>query len=181
MRRLLGLVLIGAATAGCLTLMPVSSHVQRGVDFTRFRTYDWGPADARPASDARLVNNPYFVDDLHGSIDTELLARGLVRATNERADLLVHYHASVVGRVEGPIRPERLPECADGNCPPVLSEYEAGTLVIDVMDARTHRVVWRGWIEHRLEDMLDEPARVRIRIREAVHRVMDRFPLEVIE
>ena len=61
MRRLPTVLLIvglTAVTAGCLTLMPVGSHFQRGTDFTRYQTYAWGPADALPISDQRLRENP---------------------------------------------------------------------------------------------------------------------------
>ena len=103
MRRFSTVLLIGglaAITAGCLTLMPVGSHFQRGTDFTRYQTYAWGPADALPISDQRLRENPYFVDDVHGAIDREFQDRGLWHATTERADLLVHYHAAVTSRLE---------------------------------------------------------------------------------
>ena len=168
-----------AATAGCLALMPVSTHFDRGADFTRYRTYAWGPADALPVTDPRLRDNPFFVDDLHGAIDTELQSRGLERATSERADLLIHFHAAVHERIEIPTRVERFRECVGNDCPPLVTEYEAGTLVIDLVDTRSKRVIWRGWAEHRLEDMLDDPQPVRRRIQDAVRRIMERLPLTV--
>lgn len=168
-----------AVTAGCLPLMPVSTHLDRGADFTRYRTYAWGPADALPVTDPRLRDNPFFIDDLHGAIDTELQARGLERATSERADLQIHFHAAVNERIEIPARVERFRECIGTDCPPLVTEYEAGTLVIDLVDARSKRVIWRGWAEHRLEDMLDDPRPVRRRIQDAVRRIMERLPLTV--
>ena len=45
----------------CAT-MNISSHVQRGLDITQCRTYDWGPADALPTGDPRLDQDPYFPD-----------------------------------------------------------------------------------------------------------------------
>jgi hypothetical protein len=182
MRRLLiPALLLAASTAGCLTLMPVSSHVERGVDFGRFRTYVWGPADALPISDERLRENPFFVDDVHGAIDTELQTRGLVRATSERAELLVHYHAAVTGRLEVESRPGRSRDCVGADCRPTVNEYDAGTLVIDILDASTQQLVWRGWAEHRLEDMLDDPEMVKRRVRTAVRRIFETFPLTIGE
>jgi hypothetical protein len=183
MRRLLGLVLVGgvaAAAAGCLTLMPVGSHAERGTDFMRYRTYDWGPADALPVSDERLRENPFFVDDVHGAIDTELRNRGLVRVISEPADLLVHYHAAVNGRFESASRPEPIQRCVGADCRPRVIEFEAGTLIVDILDASTHRVIWRGWAEHRLEDMLDDPALVHRRVVNAVHGIMETLPLAVM-
>jgi uncharacterized protein DUF4136 len=191
MRRLLMLISlagIAATTAGCLTLMPVSSQVDRSADFTRYHTYDWGPADALPATDVRLGENPFFVDDVHGAIDTELTRRGLVRASAERADLLVHYHAAVTGRVEveprqstrGPVQGQLQRDCVGDDCVPRVTGYEAGTLVIDIVDTASGRLVWRGWAEHRLEDMLDDPTLVHRRVHDAVRRVFERLPLAAI-
>jgi hypothetical protein len=182
MRRALGLVFIGVlaiTVAGCLTLMPVGSHFLRGTDFTRYQTYAWGPADALPISDPRLRDNPYFVDDVHGAIDRELESRGLRRATSERADLLVHYHAAVTGRVEVQSRAGQFGDCVGTECRGTVSDYDAGTLVIDVLDARVQQLVWRGWAEHRLEDMLDDPQVVHRRVQDAVHRIMKTLPLTV--
>ena len=56
MRRM-GAPIILATTAlvltGCAT-MNVSSHVLRGADFTQYRIFEWGPADALPTGDPRL-------------------------------------------------------------------------------------------------------------------------------
>ncbi len=46
------LILSALALAGCAT-MNVSSHVERGVNFAQYRTFDWGPADALPTGDPR--------------------------------------------------------------------------------------------------------------------------------
>jgi hypothetical protein len=182
MRRLLiaySLIGLAATAAGCLALMPVSSHVERGLDFARYRTYDWAPADELPRTVERLRENPFFVDDVHGAIDTELNRRGLVRATAERADILVHYHAAVDERLEVTTRPGRFRDCFGDDCRSEVTTYEAGTLVVDVVDASTHRLVWRGWAEHRLEDMLDDPVEVKRRVQSGVRRIFTSFPLAV--
>src|SRR5688572_32379614 len=43
--------------------MPVSSHAERGLDFGRYRTYDWAPADALPRTDERLRNFFFQAED----------------------------------------------------------------------------------------------------------------------
>jgi hypothetical protein len=170
-------LVIGAS--GCATtLMPVSSHVQRGLDFARYRTYDWGPADAIPTGDRRLEQNAFFVDHVHGAIDRGLQARGLTRAVDVPADLLVHYHASVTERMEVVRIDQESRACVGADCRSVVEVYDAGFLIIDIVDARDKRVVWRGWAEHRLEDMLDRPDRVARRIDDAVARVLATLPME---
>ena len=114
---------------------------------------------------------------MHGAIDTELQDRDLRAVTSEPADLLVHYHAAVIDRVEVPSPVGQLRDCVGERCRSEVTGYEAGTLVIDVVEASTQRVIWRGWAEHRLEDMLDDPPLVRRRVRDAVHRIVERLPL----
>ena len=182
MRRALELMFIsavGLTVAGCMTLMPVGSHFQRGTDFTPYQTYAWGPPDALPVSDERLRAHPHFVDDVHGAISRALEIRGLRRVESEPADLVVHVHAAITERVEVVSRPGRYRDCVARDCQPAVNEYNAGTLVIDIIDMSTAQLVWRGWAEHRLEDMLDEPTQVKRRVDDAVRRIFETFPLTV--
>ena len=55
-----------------------------------------------------------------------------------------------------------------------------GFYVDHILDTFSNSVVWRGWAEHRIEDMLDDPQLVRRRVRDAVHRMMERLPLAVM-
>jgi TolB-like protein len=55
-------------------------------------------------------------------------------------------------------------------------EYESGTLVIDVVDAHTDRVVWRGWAEHSVDDILASRDRMAATIDRAVEQMLARFP-----
>jgi hypothetical protein len=48
--------------------------------------------------------------------------------------------------------------------------------VLDVVDARSNRLVWRGWAQNSVEAMLDDPDRMDATIDEAVTRMLLRFP-----
>jgi len=79
MKRLLRAAVMVAAflAASCATTMTVSSHVERGLDFAKYRTYEWGPADALPTGDPRLDGNPFFKDHVQGAVEKQLAGRGL--------------------------------------------------------------------------------------------------------
>ena len=55
-------------------------------------------------------------------------------------------------------------------------QYEAGTLVLDIVDARTSRLMWRGWAQGSVKEMLDHQDVMARRIDEAVTRMFKRFP-----
>lgn len=175
--RQFALVALSALTlSGCATLN-VSSHVQRGLDFTQYRTFDWGPADALPAGDPRLDKNPGFLDHLEGAVEKELAVKGFERSgTQESADLLIHYHANISRRIDVNQLDRDYGYCYDETCGALVFEYEAGTLVLDIVDAKTNRLIWRGWAQHGVRDVVDNERRMADTINKAVKRMLARFP-----
>lgn len=171
--RFAALALLALGLTGCAT-MNVASHVERGADFSQFRTWDWGKPDALPTGDARLDNNTFFIDHLQGAVEKAMAGHQLARVPEGgKADLLVHYHANINQRfqVNEP----------DGNCMPPdcrasVIEYEQGTLVIDVLDARTERLLWRGWAQDSVQGILNNQDRMEREINEAVTKMFARFP-----
>lgn len=182
MRRLLEIsvaVAALAASAGCAASISVSSHVQRDLDFTQYQSYDWGPSDALPTGDARLDTNPLFDDYVHGAIERELASRGLELASSGKPDLLIHFHATVAERLDVNQVDRTYGYCQGADCPPETYAYEAGTLVVDFMDARTNRLVWRGWAQSRLEAFLEDPDRMQETVRESIAQMMRQLPSDL--
>ena len=169
------LAVFALALTACATTMSVSSHVERGLDFTRYRTWDWGPADTLPTGDPRLDAGPFFKDHVQGAVEKGLAARVLVSPPSGAPDLLIHYHASINQRINVSGTDTSHGYCYE-DCNQGLVEYEAGTLVIDIVDAKTNRVIWRGWAQDSVEDMLDNQDRMAEKIDEAVTRMLAGLP-----
>ena len=162
--------------ASCAARMTVSSHVQPGLDFGQYRVYDWGPADALPTGDARLDRDPFFQDHVQGEIEKQLAGKGFERASAAgSADLLIHYHASITRRIDVNRTDSEYGYCADENCAAKVNEFEAGTLILDILDARTNRLIWRGWAQRALGDELENRDHLARQIDEAVTRMLARF------
>jgi hypothetical protein len=171
------IVLMAAlAAASCATTMTVGSHVERGLDFSTYRTFEWAPADGLPIGDPRLERDPFFNDHVQGAIESQLAARGLALSTSGTPDLLIHYHASIRERIDVNRLDRRYGYCALNDCPVDTVTYEAGTLVVDVIETRSNRLVWRGWAQNAVGDMLDDPKTMRRIILQAVTRMLERFP-----
>jgi hypothetical protein len=163
--------LAAAALAGCAT-MQVRSYVQRGTDFNRYTTYAWGPVDALTTGDPRLDNNPFFRERLQAAADAQLAGRGFEQTDADTADLLLHYHVSVTQRIDVNLIDQKYGYCED--CRPLV--YDAGTLTLDLVDARTGRLVWRGWAERSIEGILDKQEWMERQVDEAVLRILERLP-----
>ena len=169
MRRVYGILLAMAALAGCATLT-VSSHIEQ------FVTYDWGPPDNLPVGDPRLDNNQFFRDYLEGTIEKQLAAKGFERAANAEPDLLIHYHASVSQKVDVYEDDRPYGYCYGDNCNARVVDFEQGTLVIDVVDRKTNKVVWRGWAQDTMTGVIDNQDRLEKQVDEGVMKMMLLLP-----
>ncbi len=175
MKRFSGLAavtLLALATASCVT-MSVASHLDRGADFTQYRTWDWGAPDNLPTGDPRLDHNPFFVDHLTGAIEKTLARRGFTRTDESvKPDLLFHYHANISQRFEV----NEAVDCVPGDCTAQTRDYEQGTLVVDAIDARTSRLVWRAWAQDSVQGVIDNQDRLERQVDEAVGKMFAQFP-----
>ena len=169
-----------AFTVSACATMNVSSHVVTGLDFTQFHSWRWAPADALPASDVRL-DSPFFQDHFQGAVEREMAKRGLVltRTDAEAPDLLVHYHANVAPRMAVNTGDPTVGACYDEDCSVRVFENEVGTMMIDVIDAHTNHLIWRGWAQTSIEGVLDHPKRLEDRIQQAVKGMFTRFPRSI--
>lgn len=172
MRGITAALMLSASFAGCAT-MTVSSHIERGVDFTEYVTYDWGARDNFPVGDPRLDNNPFFRDYVEGTIEKRMAAKGYERVVTGPPDLLLHYHASVNQKVDvyegdrshGYYQPESR-----------VVEFEQGTLVLDVVDAKTNKVIWRGWAQDTMTGVIDNQWRLEQQVEAGVTKMMMLLP-----
>jgi hypothetical protein len=167
--------LLMTGLCGCASsAVSVNSYRDPALGRERYATYAWGSPDALPVGDPRLDNDADFRERLEGAIDRELLRKGYRH--DEQADFLVHYHASIADRLDVTRLDDLHFDCAAGSCDTDLIEYEAGTFVIDVVDARTNRLVWRGWAQDRIAPALGDRNRMFQLVDDAVRRMLDRFP-----
>jgi hypothetical protein len=158
------------ALTACATT-DVRSFVERGVDVRQYRTYTWGPADLQATGDPRLDSNRFFEERIQAAVEQQLDARGFEKTTGP-PDLLIHYHANVEQQVNA--NGADRPSVACENCEPYV--YDAGTIVVDLVDARTARLVWRGWAEGNMEGVIDNQTWMEKRVDETIARILKRLP-----
>jgi hypothetical protein len=177
-----GLTLATAAllsTACSSVPMRAGADFQPGYDFAQYSSYTWDEPDDRPTGDPRLDNNPFFVHRLHAAIHWELATRGIQfdRSEGLGAALVVHHHASVRERVEVlEVENETWADSEYGEGTQVL-QYEEATFLVDIADARTGDIVWRGWAQLDLGRALTDPEVMRDQIDEAVRKMFESFPI----
>jgi hypothetical protein len=173
--RRLGQTAVAAISALMLTScasMHVNSSLERGIDLTQYHTYNWASDDRLSTGDPRLDNNSFFLERLQADVERQLTTRGFEKITTGTPELLLHYHASTNQRVDANGADRKYGYCDD--CNP--SVYDAGTLMLDFVDARTNRLVWRGWAEGSLDGAIDNQDWMEQKIDDAVARILARLP-----
>ena len=159
-----------AVAAGC-ALQEVSSFTAQGVDVRQYHTYRWADGEQPATGDPRLDNNQLFRVHLQQAIDRELAAHGFRKDTSGAADLIVRCHAQAAQRLETTDKDGN--GAREGSGPSV---YEAGTLLIDLVDARTSTLVWRGWARGSIDGAIDDQPWLDELVERAVTRILDRLP-----
>jgi hypothetical protein len=172
--RFAAVALAALTLTGCAS-MNVSSYLERENDFPRYRTYSWAPSEALETGDPRLDNNPFFHERIQADVEKQLATRGFEKTASGVPDLLVHYRASVRQRVDANGVDPEYGYCKNEDaCRPYI--YEAGTLLIDFVDTRTDKLVWRGWAEDSVDAAIDNQQLMEQKVDKAVTRILQRLP-----
>ena len=166
---------LAACAASLLTAMAcapiaVSSFTEQGVRVESYDTYGWAAVDTGVPGDPRLDNNPFFHDYLRGAIDRHLISRGY-EPTVLSPDVYVHYHASTRQKIHLTGHPP-----TTDRRDRAVEIYDEGTIVIDLMDARTGALVWRGAAQSGLAGAVGDQRRMEDTVERVVSRILARLP-----
>lgn len=165
---------------GCSTVQ-VSQDFRPGIDFTHYRTYQWRAMPEHSSEDFRL-NNPLLHERFRQAIDQKLAVRGYAQQTP--ADFLVSYTYSIQTRLEsepygtsvgfGFGRYYRYGGLGFGNSL-ATRQYDVGMLAIDLQDAVSGALIWRGVGSERV-GMHSTPADTTVFVTRLVDAVLAQFP-----
>jgi hypothetical protein len=165
-------VMVAVACGACAVPVRVNAYAERGADLSSYRTFDFAPPEVMPTGDARLDSNPFFTDRVQTAAAKQLQAKGYERATSGTPDLRVHFHASISQDILVGEADQRY--CEPGDCRPFV--YDAGTLLMDLVDVGTNKLVWRGWAESSMDGVVDNQSWMERKVDEAVARIIARLP-----
>src|SRR5438552_17952119 len=169
--RTLCALLFGAAVLiGCGPTLQVKTDVDHAAKFARYRSFQMGVG--RVIEKGTVSDNTIVKDRVDAAIRAGLATRGLVQNA-DHADLIARFAvgARTVRELEGVGYP--LAVGVWGAYPEDfwVTEHPEGTLVIDLVDARSQKLVWRAYCTARGSGMAD-PAFIQ----KAVSRAFERFP-----
>ena len=173
-------ILIFAITA-CSGIQ-VSQDFEQGFDFTGMKTFAWQPNEN---NEWGLAGSNELVDRrIRNAIVNTFTAQQFTQVDSAEADFLVSYDVAVEQRVSsnnvsGGVSMGRSSRGRHGSIGistgSQISTYDQGTLVIDVVDVASDKLVWRGVSSQALPDLSD-PQRLTDRVNETVAAILKQFP-----
>lgn len=189
MRRFIFLLALAAAAcalAGCSSLRADPSVRNPSLEILALEGgripkscgYTWGPHYYRIEGGAKI--DVAEVDRrIRSSIASELRRRGY-RETETGGELIVSFAAGLNAELNETEFNKSYGEEFKAAFPPAARPNETrcfkkGSLVIDVLDAKTRKLCWRGTVLANIDTNVDEKAKDR-RVRAAVRALLDQFP-----
>jgi len=153
------LAIAGALLAATAYAQKVTVDANPSAPFGSYKTYGW--------TDGTPVSNPLAEQRIHGMVNAQLAARGL--AESNTPDLFVATHTVTAQH------PQLIVNGFGWDLGGTASvdTYTVGTLIVDLYDAHTKQMVWRGVAT---DSVSDKPEKNTQRIDKALGKMFSKYP-----
>lgn len=178
-----GLMLL-LGPSGCTTAarVGVTNDFDHAVNFRAFKTWAWYPQQPKDAEGGPAKGYESFLDKrMRAAVASEMAAKGLTEvAVNAAPDIYVAYSARVEDKQQvspyyngmGYPYGYGYGYGAYGRGYSPVTQYKAGTVVIDIVDARRKELAWRGTGQAQVnQNTIDEVETHRI-----VNGILSTYP-----
>lgn len=146
-----------------------------------YRSYAWLP---EPQGKDPRVYNDITDANVRQAVDQRLAGRGYQKvAAGASPDFLIGWQGAIDSHMDSETVDSFYGYPADPFFGPVFAaapqtyvrEYEEGTLILDVVDAKAKKLAWRGTAQAEVNDN-PSASGTKERIGEAVEQMLSRFP-----
>lgn len=129
------------------------SDYNKSFDFAKLKTWDF--ANSKVNTSDLVGKNPLWDDELRQALVKHFQMGGFTQ-NSANPDFLVRYHLGTREKLSVDVYRERFPEFVRyrrgfvywkgwGRTEVFTTPYDETTLVIDILDAKTRQLVWRGY------------------------------------
>ncbi len=161
--------------AGISAAQQVKTDYDRSANFTQYKTYSWEHVKTK---------DPLFVDRIKSAVDSALAARGwtqvetggdvsivVVQMTIDQQTLNTFYNG-----FGGGWGWRRFGGGGFGEATTTTETYKVGTVVVDLFDAKTKKLLWRGASSDTLSNNSDKNIK---NLDKGVEKMFKQFPPSV--
>ena len=150
MKSFLVMAMLGVVwLAGCSPSYDIKYDYDMDSNFSAFKTYKWIPREISNASGGAktaVQSNTLLDQRIHRAVDTQMTAKGFT-LTEENPDVMLVYHVGLANKVDvtdwgytyaGSYWGGGMGRSVD------VYQYTEGTLIVDLVNASTKQLAWRG-------------------------------------
>jgi len=161
--RIVTALALASAMAAVVYAQKVTTDSAPGAPFGTYRTFAWTPGTPSPVSLTEQA--------IHAGVNAQLQAKGLT-PVDTKPDLYVASHVTT----------QQVPELIANGFGPwwgygggmaSVQTYTKGTLVVDLYDASTKKMVWRGVAT---DTMSSKPSKNNAKLDKALLKMFERYP-----
>ena len=148
----------------------VKTDYDRSADFSQYKTYSWEKVQTQ---------DPLWVDRIKEAVNAALAAKGWTQVesggeiaivameTTQNHNTLNTFYDGIGGgwRWRG--------LCGIGDSTTTVETYKVGTLVVDLFDAKTKKLIWRGSSSDTLSNKSDKNIKA---LDKGAEKMFDHFP-----
>ena len=183
----LSILVLAAALAGCSSVR-VNTQFDPTAPYASYKTYGWNPRMPGP-EEAPPIRNPMIRQQVQSIVDREMAKKGFTLLKPEQnPDLLVSVHGWSQSRIEvsnygyayggtymyGAPGPYSAPVYVPAT---EVQSYTDGTMLIDFVDGKTLKLVWRGTASDSFSS--PDPATVGRVVDDATKQLMAAYPPKI--
>ena len=175
------LIALSLVVSGC-SAVTVDHDSLAGVDFSTMKNYSWLNGDSGSEVKAR---NPKVNMMVMSSVGQQLKNKGYNRTTEENADFYVTWFGKVDEKVSQQsishfyrtsgygVLAGQYPEAVEAGGGE--KTYLEGTLILDVIEAKSNKVIWRGSAADTIREGMSD-AEIAAYIQRSVSKILAPFP-----
>ena len=172
------LLLLGPSGCTTASRVGVTNDFDHSVNFRAYKTWAWYPQQPRDAESGPAKGYESFLDKrIRNAVAAEMTRKGLTEV-DKAPDIYVAYSARVEDKQQvspyynGMGYPYGYGYGSYGRNYSPVTQYKAGTVVIDVIDARRKELAWRGTGQAQVnQNTIDEAESNRI-----VNGILSTYP-----
>ncbi|UYZ62580.1 DUF4136 domain-containing protein [Hymenobacter weizhouensis] len=171
-------LLLGVSGCASTARVGVNTDFDHSVNFRTYKTWAWYPQQPTDTEGGPAQGYQSFLDKrIRAAVERELAQKGLT-FTDKNPDVYVAYSARVEDK-------QRANPGAFGGYPfwygyggwygrglPPVTDYKAGTVIIDLVDARRKELAWRG----QGQAQLDEQTISETEVHRIVNSILGNYP-----
>ena len=175
-------VLLLAVSLSCMAKTQIGSNYDPAAPYSSLKAYSWAPHEMQDPATANF-DEEFVQTHVRAAVNEQLAAKGLQkRASNP--DFLIHWTA-FAGAALAVGRGPRTPDAAlggfqsDVSVGPLpraeVSDVNMGTLILTFVDAKTQKVIWRGFAQEAVNFEWSDKKKIS-KINQVVRKMLELFP-----